>query len=54
MGPVDTAFLHLPEDLMLQSVHSTPTSVLVRIACQRPGAACPQCQQFSERVQAFE
>lgn len=50
MESTESALLPLPEDITLQSVHPSPTSVVVRLACQRPSAACPQCQQPSERV----
>jgi transposase len=50
MESMESALLPLPEDITLQSVYPTPTTVFVRIACQRPSAACPQCQQISERV----
>lgn len=50
MEPTESALLPLPEDITLQAVHPTLTSVVVRIACQRPSAACPQCQQPSTRV----
>ena len=44
MESVERALLPLPEDITLQSVHPTPTTVFVRITCQRSSAACPQCQ----------
>jgi transposase len=50
MEPVDTAFLPLPEGIVLESVHSTPTVVEVQIACRHHSAACPQCEQPAERV----
>lgn len=53
MESVDAALLSLPEDITLQSVHPTPTSVLAHIACQRKSAACPQCQQPSIRVHGY-
>jgi transposase len=36
--------------MALQSVHLSTTTLVVLIACQRPSAACPQCQQLSGRV----
>jgi transposase len=50
MESVDTAFLPLPEGIVLQSVHPSATAVLVQIACRYPSAACPRCEQSSERV----
>ena len=50
MELVDTAFLPLPEGIVLESVHSTQTAVVVRIICQHPRAACPVCQHPSERI----
>ena len=50
MESVETAFLPLPEDIVLQSIHSTETTVVVQIACRTISAACPRCQQPSERV----
>jgi transposase len=50
MESVESALLPLPEAITLLSVHPTPTSVIVQIACQRSSAACPHCQQPSARV----
>src|SRR5258708_15002603 len=50
MESMESALLPLPEDITLQSVYPTPTTVFVRIACQCSSAACPQCQQLSGRV----
>src|SRR5437588_815303 len=52
MGDLDTAslFLSLPDGIFISSVRATTTELVVRIACQRSCAACPLCQQTSERV----
>lgn len=50
MEPVETVFLPLPEGIVLQSVHSTVTAIVVQIACRQKSAACPQCEQPSQRV----
>src|SRR5438105_15010909 len=52
MGDLDIAslFLSLPDDIFVSSVRATTTELVVRIACQRSCAACPLCQQTSERV----
>jgi transposase len=50
MESVDTAFLPLPEGIVLQSVHPTQTTVVVQVACLYHSAACPRCEQPSERV----
>ncbi len=52
MGDLDIAslFLSLPDDIFVSSVRATTTELVVRIACQRSCAACPLCQQISERV----
>src|SRR5713226_6362691 len=52
MGDMDTASLlfSLPEGIVISSVRSTTTEVVIHIACRRPCAACPLCQQPSERV----
>src|SRR5947209_17689970 len=52
MGDLDTAslFLSLPDGIFVSSVRATTTELVVRIACQRSCAACPLCQQISERV----
>jgi hypothetical protein len=50
MESVDTAFLLLPEGIVLQSVHPTTNTVVVQIACRDIRAACPRCEQPSERV----
>jgi transposase len=53
MEAMDMALLPLPEDITLQSVHPAETVVVAQIACQHPSAACPQCQQPSERVHGY-
>lgn len=52
MGNLDIAsrLLSLPEGIFISSVRTTTTDLVVRIACRRPCAACPLCQQPSERV----
>jgi transposase len=52
MGELDTASLlfALPDDIVISSVRATTTELVIHIACQRPCAACPHCQQPSERV----
>ena len=52
MGDLDTAslFLSLPDNIFISLVRATTTELVVRIACQRSCAACPLCQQTSERV----
>jgi transposase len=42
--------LALPECLVLTSLHPTATSLIVSVSCQHLTAACPVCQQPSERV----
>ena len=39
-----------PDGIFVSSVRTTPTEVVLHIACRRPSAACPLCQQPSERV----
>src|SRR5947209_11742072 len=43
-------FLPLPDGLCISSAHATATILVVHVACQRSCAACPLCQQTSERV----
>src|SRR2546429_114158 len=52
MGNLDIASLlfSLPDGIFISSVRATTTDLVVRIACRRPCAACPLCQQPSERV----
>ena len=52
MGDLDTVslFFSLPDGIFISSVRATTTELVVRIACQRSCAACPLCQQTSERV----
>jgi len=52
MEDLDTASLlfALPEDIVISSVRATATEVVLQIACRRTSAACPVCQQPSERV----
>ena len=42
--------LRLPDNLIVAEVSPTARCLKVHIACQDPTAACPLCQQFSERV----
>jgi len=52
VGDLDTVslFFSLPDGIFISSVRATTTELVVRIACRRPCAACPLCQQSSERV----
>jgi transposase len=52
MADLDTASLlfALPDGIFVSSVRSTTTELVVYIACRRSCAACPLCQQPSERV----
>src|SRR5437660_11214749 len=43
-------FLPLPDGICISSAHATATILVVHVACQRSCAACPLCQQTSERV----
>src|SRR5713226_9215546 len=52
MSNLDTAspFFPLPDGIFISSVRPSVTELVVHIACRRPCAACPLCQQTSERV----
>jgi transposase len=52
MGNLDLASLlfSLPDGIVISSVRTTMTELVVHIACRRLCAACPVCQQPSERV----
>jgi transposase len=52
MGDFDTASLlfSLPDSIFISSVRTTTTELVVHIACRHSCAACPLCQQPSERV----
>src|SRR5713101_2611218 len=52
MGNLDIVSLlfSLPDGIFISSVRATTTDLVVRIACRLPCAACPLCQQPSERV----
>lgn len=52
MGDLDTASLvfSLPDGSFISSVRTTTTALVVHIACRSSCAACPLCQQSSERV----
>ena len=43
-------FLPLPDGVVIGSVHSTASRLVVQVACCHVSAACPLCQQPSERV----
>ncbi len=43
-------FLPLPDGIFISSVRTTTTELVVHIACRLPCAACPLCQQPSERI----
>jgi transposase len=51
MGDLDMAslLLSLPDGICISSVRTTTTELVMHIACQRPCAICPLCQQTSER-----
>lgn len=52
MGDVDTVSLlfSFPDDIVISSVRASTAEVVLHIACQRPCAVCPLCQQPSQRV----
>jgi transposase len=54
MGYVEMEILSsclcLPENIVIASVAPTTTSLVMHIACQDTTAACPLCQQCSERI----
>ena len=52
MSELDTAslFFSLPDGIFVSSVRATTTEVVLHIACRNACAACPLCQQPSERV----
>ena len=52
MGELDMAsfLFSFPNDIVVSSVRATTTEVVLHIACRRPCAACPLCEQLSERV----
>ncbi len=52
MSQVDTdsPFLPLPDGVIITSVRPAATDLVVHIACRHLRAACPLCQQPSERV----
>lgn len=42
--------LSLPPKLSVASLSSTATGLVIQLACRQPSAACPACQQPSERI----
>jgi len=56
MGDLDTASLlfSFPADIVILSIRVTTTKVVLHIVCQRSYAACPLCQQPSERVHGHD
>src|SRR5947207_12314226 len=54
MDPVSAevlcAILQLPESITVEGVYPTKTQLTVQIACILESAACPLCQQPSERI----
>jgi transposase len=52
MDGLDTAsaFLPLPDGLVIVSLAATETHLMVHVACTVPTACCPQCQQPSDRI----
>lgn len=52
MVDLDTASLlfSFPADIVISSVRATTTEVVLHLACRRPCAVCPLCQQPSERI----
>ena len=52
MSELDTAslFFSFPDGICVWSVRATTTELVLHIACRNDCAACPLCQQPSERV----
>jgi transposase len=54
MGSVDTELLSslflLPDTVAIEAVYPTKTHLTVQVACLLKSAACPLCQQPSERI----
>jgi transposase len=52
MDALDTASLlfTFPDDIIISLIRTTMTEVVLHIACRRPCATCPLCEQPSERV----
>lgn len=52
MSHLDTTspFLPLPDGIVITSVHPTASRLVVQVACCHPSAACPLCQEPSERL----
>lgn len=52
MEDLDTVsrLFSFPNDIVISSVRATTTEVVLHLACRRSSAACPLCQQPSERV----
>jgi transposase len=54
MGCVDaellSSLLLLPDDMVIEAVYPSKTHLTVQVACRLQSAACPLCQQFSERI----
>src|SRR5689334_18610292 len=54
MSCVDTEFLSslflLPHTIAIEAVYPTKTRLTVQVACLLKSAACPLCQQPSERI----
>src|ERR1700756_1956866 len=45
-----TLFLGLPTHLRLERIEITPQMLIMSLAVETTGAACPLCQQVSHRV----
>src|SRR2546429_8915631 len=54
MGCVDAELLSsvllLPADMVIEAVYPSKTLLTVQVVCRLQSAACPLCQQSSERI----
>jgi hypothetical protein len=54
MGSVNTELLSslflLPDSIAIEAVYPTKTHLTIQVACLLKNAACPLCQQSSERI----
>src|SRR2546421_10275908 len=48
--PTSSPFFPLPDGIVLAAIHESLTSIEVHIVCRKACAACPLCEQLSERV----
>lgn len=49
-GKLLSSLFLLPDDMVIEAVSPSKTQLTLQVACTQKSAACPLCQQSSERI----